>query len=761
MHRPSSTQFAANMHAPDLTMVEEMDSQVALDLVPAPATPTRIDLDDQTLFRSPGAASQMSGTTAHSSLSLIEADILEPKFIVRHMGKLCEAADEFLDHVAPDNGTIEVDLHNIREMQKPDSDFVEEYRDFEITLHVHLKHFKGEERSYIHNRAVHQALFGPNGDAVAAQTGLDLILYTTNVLVFAKQMIYSDRSTREVWDALRQMDNSFPSQFMHSLISGAQPTSAGESALVTDTFDLALELRTQLAILVLQRAAQESQFDPEEVLNEVFMLQDAGVSVLRGWNASALGGEDSALPQDFQDRVTKQLDAVRAFFAPNAKSLENGQLIDLEGLSSNFPWEAAVLRLLDWARHRHIELRKTIEQVGDAKKILKRVTTAMENLQSSIENTNAAPALRQSPRKKRTSFGRDRRRSSRRFDPNAPVDARAIEALKARENETGVIFEIEAVRSAQEVEPTQPATEEGLIAQPVPDDQQDDWQPILGDDLEQPEATLVGDPTLVEEAEQDVSKTIPPGPPSSTADMVKMLKAPSRAEKENRSFFDRQPTAVSVAFGEGFDDSQPTPGPSNKTKGKARAEAAPSRKRGRDDNDDDDEDDAFGKDVRTASDQQVNERRRQAPVAKKVRLNSSLEAPPSHQPLRSTASQMEEPEQDESTSEKEAPEMSEDAPNGVMEAPSETRNTPPISSHQEVRQLAAENSLYQRRRQERQPRRQWSAAAEEALVGYMERFPQGYADILKADLAESKILQEWSQVNLKDKVRNMAVTMIK
>jgi hypothetical protein len=185
------------MHAPDLTMVEEIDTQVALDL--GPATPTRIDLDSQALFRSPGAASQMSGTTARSSFSMAEAEYLEPRFIVKHMRKLCEAADEFLDHIAPDNGSIEVDLHNIQEMQKPDSDFADEYRDFDLELEVHLKHFKGEERNYIHNRAVHQALLGPNGDAVAAQTGLDLILYLTNVLVFAKQMIYSDRSTSDVF----------------------------------------------------------------------------------------------------------------------------------------------------------------------------------------------------------------------------------------------------------------------------------------------------------------------------------------------------------------------------------------------------------------------------------------------------------------------------------------------------------------------------------------------------------------------------------
>jgi hypothetical protein len=764
-------------------MVEEMDSQVALD---RPATPTRIDIDGPTLLRSPGAVSQMSGSTAISSFSMVEAQFLESKFIVKHTRKLCEAADEFLDHIAPDSGSIETDLHNIQEIQKPDSDFTDEYRDFDDELQVHLKHFKGEERNYIHTRAVHHALLGPNSDEIAAQTGIDLVLYLTNVLVFAKQMIYSDRSTKDVWDALRQLDNSFPSHFMHSLVPDMQPTSAGESALVKATFDLALELRTQLAILVLQRASQQPQFDPEEAVAEVFMLQNSGVLGVRGWNVSAFGGEDSVLPQEFQDRVNERLNMIRGFFALDVESLESGELVDLEGLSANFPWEALILRLLDWARHRHRELRQTIGQIGGTMEILKKVKNEMEKPRPSIEETNDAPAPRQSPRKKRTSFGRDRRRSSRKFDPNAPVDLRTIDALKARENEPGVLFEIEAerttqgilstqdvestqeVQTTQEVQSTPPPAEGNPVSQPT-HDQEDEWQPMLGDDLVQPETTLIGESTLVGEPEIDDAKAIPPGPPSSAADVVKALKAPSRTEKENRRFVDRQPGAQRVDFGNGFSQDQPTPGPSNQAKGKTRADAVPSKKRGREDDDDeddeDDEDDAYDNDGRTASSQLVKERRMKAPVAKKIRLNPPSDAPPSHQPPQPT-SQIEEPEQDESTSEKEAPEMTEEAPNEVtnaphevMQAPDEVTNAPPSSTYQDVAQLATQNGPVRRR--ERQPRRQWSAAAEEAFIGYMERFPQGYAQILKTDRDEDEILQEWSQVNLKDKARNMAVNMIK
>lgn len=756
------------MHAPDLTMVEELDTQIILQQ--APATPTRIDIDDSATLRSPGAASEMSGTTAISSFSMIEAEFLEPKFMMKHMRKLCEAADEFLDHIVPDSGNIQDDHRNIQEIQKPDSDFTEEYRDFDVELYVHLKHFKGEEHNYIHTRAVHRALLGLNNDAAASQTGMDLVFYLTNVLVFAKQMIHSDRNAKDVWDALRQLDNSFPANFMHSLTPEAQPTSAGESALLRDTFDLALELRTQLAILWLQRASQDSPFNPEDTLAEVFVhmssSQDAGVSGVRGWNMSALGGEDAVLPQEFQDRVIEQMNAMRGFFSQESDS-ESSDSVDLEALSSNFPWEATILRLLHWARLRHGELRQTIEGIGGPKEILNMVKSEMEKPRPSVEDTTAAPAPRRSPRKKRTSFGRDRRRSSRKFDPNAPVDLRAIDALKARENEPGVLFEM----VAQDVEATEPATEQIQKPEATSNNQQDEWQPTLGEEMEQPDATLVGEPTLIGEPEEG-EELVPSEPPTKPANTVKVLKAVSSPEKENRNFsyFKRQENAQQVEFGNGFDESQPTPGPSNPSKGKGRAGAAPSKKRARDDDDDGSDDDAFEQDVRTAPDQHVHERRIKAPVAKKMRFEpASSGAPPSHQPSRPTVSQVEQQEREDSPSEKDSPDMTEDVPNeirspvGERESPANDMDqAPPSSSYQVLKQKVIEENALKRRSREQQPRRYWTAAAEDAFMTYMEKYPQQYSTILQVDMgSEGKLLQEWSQVNLKDKARNMAVTMIK
>jgi hypothetical protein len=743
-----------------------MDTQVDLD--ETPGTPERVQSEVPDLFRSPGAVSEMSGTTAITSFSMVEAEFLEPRFILKHLRKLCESAEEFLEHIAPDNAGIKEDMLNMQEIQKPDSDYTEEYRDYDVELNVHLKHFKSEEHSYIHIRALHRALFGINGNEAASQSGLDLILYLTNLLVFAKNMIHSDRNAKESWDVLRQLDNTFPGQFMTSLCSG-NPASAVESALIKDTFQLALELRTQLTILVLDKSAGNDGFDPNEIVNEIFFRLEASQAVdgslIRGWNILALGGDEASLPKEFRNDVMEEIDSIKQFFATDDESLQRGELVDLEGLWNNFPWQATILRLLQWVRLRHRELHAGIEELGGAAVIARNVKQALEEPQPPIEPVKAPSVPRESPRRKRTSFGRDRRRSSRKFDPNAEVDLRTIDALKAKERDSGVHFEVNAPLQPQEeaVQQTMPEAEDDQTAVEY---QPNDVQPVLGEDEEQREKQLDEQPEeqesqeqapqeqQIEELEEQIEAPRLSDPPQSSAALLKALKAVSNPQKENRplSIFDRHTTAQRVEFGDGFDESQPTPGPSTQSKGKQPAQSS-SRKRARPVDDDDDEEDDSDAFESTDRGLRVPERRRNAPITKKVRIEPpSSSAPTSHQP-RPRPSQQPEPEQEESVSETEAPDMTEQAP---------PQQAPP-SSYRAQKELAEQNHRTVKSK-EPKVRQSWSIEAEDAFMNYMHKYPCKYSAILHHDKTGNGglgLLQDRTQVNLKDKAFNMAANMIK
>lgn len=751
----------------------------------------------------------MSGTTAISSFSMIEAEFLEPKYILKHVRKLCETAEEFLEHLAPKGGSMKDDFHNIQEMLKPGSDFAEEYADFDDEFKLHLKHFKGDESNYINARAIHRALFGSYNDAGAMESGLNLVLYLANILIFAKQMIHSDRSDKDVWNHLRLLDSSFPSQFLRSLLAEGPPTVAGDSVMLQGTFRLALDLRIQLAVLSLERSAGDIDFNPDEALDGIFLQE--GEDVLRGWSVAALGGEESRLSQDFQQKIAEHYNQIRSFFPIDIQSLEDGDVVDLDGLSSKFSWGATVLLLLEWVRVRRNELSASIDAIGGSAAILENIKQAIAVPQPALEEARSTTAPRDSPRKKRASFGRQRRRSSRKFDPNAPVDFRAIDALKARERDSGVHFDpkdpqpgdvFEEVAQEEEVAEEGDDAQQTVEAEAVPEDaevertlseqidqvERDTWERTSGgDDQQAGEATLVAG----EDEFPDIDIIAPSAPPTSTQDVLAALHSVKPTGKENRKvsrFVDRQATAKRVDFGDGFDESsQPTPGPSNRVldKGKQRADLPPSvsRKRNREESEDEDED-TFESGARTA---RVQERRQNAPVSKRARVEppSSAPAPPSHQPERapqpaptpadeelriprsrqrapaSSAPAAPQIEQEESVSETSAPEMTEPLPPRSTAPPGS--RAPPSSRYDVQHALSLQNSAIGGAGKIRQERRTWTAEQEDAFIYYMEQVGPSWTKIAEYDKGAEGYgeLEEFSQVNLKDKARTMAVNMIK
>ncbi|KAF2687484.1 hypothetical protein K458DRAFT_295764 [Lentithecium fluviatile CBS 122367] len=702
-----------------LATVEEADTQIAIEEIPN--TPPRHGAPAAVPHRSPGTVSEMSGTTAISSFSMVEAELLDPASMIRKLRKLYETSQEFLSHLAPEDGRVDEDQQHIHDMQMPDSRFSADYRDFDEEITVHLSRFRGEHQRFISLKAVHRALLGPHRDPDAARTGLDLVLYMANMLIFAKQMIHTHRSEKDTWDTLRELDSFFPTQFLRDIILGSDP-STGDSAVLHETFQLALDLRTQLAILYLERSLTEDNFNPDDIMEDVFFQSENGL--IRGWNVTALGGEDSVLPQAFQSKVIERIHVIRGFFSIDDESVDRGDVADIDGLGANFPWGSLVLRLLGWVRSRNKELEGAIQTQGGIKAIV-------ANVQTEMDRPGAASAPRESPRKKRSSFGKVRRRSSQKFDPNAEVNTSLIDKLIAKERSAAV-----QPRAPVPV----PQSEEELQEAPAIPEEQDDWVPPVDNEPLDNEVQRL----IEEEAEEFVEE--PTGsarPPQSTAETLRLLKQGKRLGKENRvgSLFERQANARRVEFGDGFgEDTQPTPGPSRPSK--QPQQSAP-KKRRLSIEPSDNEDDAYETIPRTAGVQQQRER------AKRVRIDpNSSGAPTSHQPRardEDTGFQPAEPE--ESPSENEAPNMTEEAP--------------PTSTFRDQKELARANFRPLAAARPRKSRAEWTPEAEEALVEYMATYPRGYSQILKHDEFQHRLLQDRTQVNLKDKVRNMAIVMIK
>ncbi|KAF1959890.1 hypothetical protein CC80DRAFT_312403 [Byssothecium circinans] len=744
----------------DLTVVEELDTYLEFD--DAPQTPLRSEIPVSIPHDSPGAVSEMSGTTAISSFSEVQAELLEARLIQHHLPMLHQATCKFLDHLVPgEEGDADIserihsDSRRIDYMQMPDSAFVQDYNILENILAPHLSHFLGDQQQYISIRAVHGALFGRNRDGAASQTGLDLVLYQANLVIFAKDMIHTDRGDKKVWDTIRALQNSFPAHFLSGISRDEDDSVSpvGGSMLLQETFELGLDLRTQLAIIYLEHMAHTDEFDPDEIIQDVFLREENdGSHVVQGWAVSALGAGDSSLPQPFDDEVIERCREIRRYFPSDDESLERGEA-DLEGLGQAFPWRNLILRLLSWIRARKIEVRTALASNGGIGAIEKRVEIEMQNPNPTAER---AVMPRVSPRKKRTSFGRNRRRSDRRFDPSVKLDPRVINKLKEKERSSGGPVldqdqsQLQAEAEARAMPQAPPAVEAeeverepmSLIAQedevereptPLIAQEEEEWET-----LEDPQQTAAAIEEPIEEAPG------PSQPPRSTSEILNLLKQPKKTGKENRmvtDIFARQKDAVRLKFGDGFDgSSQPVAGPSRIEK---RPQPSPSKKRARPSEDDSEDDEAFETTSRTA---RVQEQREKA-KAKRVRIDpASSSAPTNHQPRRRNEDVDLAPiEPETSHSETEAPDMTEEAP--------------PPSTYDHRRKLARANIAPKPRK----AKTAWTLQQEEALVEYVGEFGTRYSDILKHDVSEAGhgLLGDRTQVNLKDKVRNMAIVMIK
>jgi hypothetical protein len=317
------------------------------------------------------------------------------------------------------------------------------------------------------------------------------------------------------------------------------------------------------------------------------------------------------------------------------------------------------------------------------------------------------------------------------------VDDRTIDALKARER----FSEISASRQAQEKEVVQL---EVVETQHIEVEQ--NVTPLVLGEEEQHEEHV--EEQLEDQVGDQEELT---GPPTDPVSVLRALRVTTKPEKENHgnSIFDRQINAQRVDFGDGF-DTQPTLGPSNRGKGKQRAQpsSSSSRKRVRPvEVESELEDDAFESADRTA---RVKDRRQKAPVAKKICTDPSSSGVPTSYQLPSRI--VDEDcipgrEQEESFSEAEAPDMTEEAP---------------PSTYQAQRLLAMQNRNVFASQRDRKPRTTWSEEEEEAFVEYMGMLPGRYAAIKTYDREEGgHVLEERTQVNLKDKARTMATNMIK
>jgi hypothetical protein len=142
------------------------------------------------------------------------------------------------------------------------------------------------------------------------------ILHKANCARLALDVLLVTAGSQSPRHAIERLESQFPAPFMDGIVKSSQPKPIGASTAEKQTFELALEIRTQYFVMELERRQNEKDFDPQSILRGVFYdelaLEDQGSKVdpgsLRGFKlAQTFEDENGRLPDRFQDDVIDRI----------------------------------------------------------------------------------------------------------------------------------------------------------------------------------------------------------------------------------------------------------------------------------------------------------------------------------------------------------------------------------------------------------------------------------------------------------------------
>ncbi len=189
----------------------------------------------------------------------------------------------------------------------------------------------------------------------------DAVFQLANLTNFAAALLGPDAKSSHHLALLKTMSEDFPSPFMYGF---GEPTDGvpqkGYSSLLEETFLVGLEIRTQFAVALLTERNSEPNFDPDEVLEQVFSLGENGnVAHFQGFIAEGLRIRNNILPKDFELPVSRRIQALREHFS---ESIEGS--VNIRSLTASFPWAKFISETMVWIQARAAELIQQIDQQG-------------------------------------------------------------------------------------------------------------------------------------------------------------------------------------------------------------------------------------------------------------------------------------------------------------------------------------------------------------------------------------------------------------
>jgi hypothetical protein len=367
-----------------------------------------IELNDQ-LLQSPGGvsqASQMPGTTgitsASSTHSVDEINKLDP-MMVEFLPDLLESSRRILDLLAPRETSTEVVESIVRELKVLGSLWAKRLRHAEDKFRADRVHYGSHY--YIDPSVIHRALFGKK-DVHTNLLRQHSILHAANLATLLKDIFVMPQENSMTLTILQGIDTIFPDGFLRGFDDVAE---FGNSRLLDETFELALEIRTQavIAYLLTNRGTEDLDHEQSFLAWFYFLPKTRQISpqisyfddVLEHGQVKNLVRE---IPMNSKEhaKIQSRLKQMRIAFQPT----DDSDLVDFELLEMMFPWTDFLTQLAQWCRMRLDEIMADIKPPEGVNSPVKSLieTVKESNSQVELHDPPSLPVIRRQPALTRT-----------------------------------------------------------------------------------------------------------------------------------------------------------------------------------------------------------------------------------------------------------------------------------------------------------------------------------------------------------------------
>ena len=329
-------------------------------------------LQTQQNDKSPGGLSAFSGTTARISFPTQELTELSPEDMLDALPDLSDTSDKLLSFVISAELSQGSVATTISQLQNKNTREHKKLKRLGDTFERQRKEFGGD--SYINVGDTLRRLLGRKAGPIDEQTASwrpDALIQKANLAILVLQMLSITKQEQKD-HFVEDIADTFPQPFVQRL-GLAESLTPECSALAEATFRLALEVRTQEAIMLLARHVGKLNFDPDNALLQVFY----DTNNLKGWPISGLRIAD--LTKEVKDIILGRVEKLREAFRSNGPMSSDGQASAVESLRVNCSWATFAQQMVAWAAQRLTEIEIQTTTYGGAQAICQELSDVIQS----------------------------------------------------------------------------------------------------------------------------------------------------------------------------------------------------------------------------------------------------------------------------------------------------------------------------------------------------------------------------------------------